>query len=324
MPSIKSKMTTMMIYIIVIAMAISAFLSVAALRSVGSRDADQLLLLMCETGQKNMDNYFKSVEQSVAMLSAYVESDLDGLDDEKLQAHLSRVVPIFDKVISKTNGVLTYYYRIDPTISQTAKGFWYVIYDEGIVSHDVTDITRYDTKDTTKLVWFTLPKAEGKPVWTKPYITENLGARVISYNTPIFYNGKFVGVIGIEIDYSLMAKLVNNMTVCENGYAFLNDSEGTIVYHPRMDITAMTEHPQVPSGLISNDKFIRYNFEGVEKQAVWLPLDNGMRLNLTVPVNEINAGWYDWSFKIILILVVLSFGFIALAKVMIERIMDSK
>ena len=122
----------MMIYIIVIAMAISAFLSVAALRSVGSRDADQLLLLMCETGQKNMDNYFKSVEQSVAMLSAYVESDLDGLDDEKLQAHLSRVVPIFDKVISKTNGVLTYYYRIDPSISQNAKGFWYVIYDEGI------------------------------------------------------------------------------------------------------------------------------------------------------------------------------------------------
>ena len=45
MPSIKSKMTTMMIYVIVIAMAISAFLSVAALRSVGSRDADQLLLL---------------------------------------------------------------------------------------------------------------------------------------------------------------------------------------------------------------------------------------------------------------------------------------
>lgn len=323
MPSIKSKMTTMMIYVIVIAMAISAFLSVAALRSVGSRDADQLLLLMCETGQKNMDNYFKSVEQSVAMLSAYVESDLDGLDDEKLQAHLSRVVPIFDKVISKTNGVLTYYYRIDPSISQNAKGFWYVIYDEGIVSHDVTDITRYDTKDTTKLVWFTLPKAAGKPVWTKPYITENLGARVISYNTPIFHNGEFVGVIGIELDYSLMAKLVNNMTVCENGYAFLNDSDGTIIYHPRMDITAMTEHPQVPSGLISNEKFIHYNFEGVEKQAVWLPLDNGMRLNLTVPVNEINAGWYDWSFKIILILIALSVGLIVLTKVLIGRITDS-
>lgn len=324
MPSIKSKMTNMMICIIAIAMIISAFLSVTALRSVGNRDANQLLLLMCETGQKNMNNYFQSVEQSVAMLSAYVESDLDGLDDEKLQAHMSRVVPIFDKVISKTNGVLTYYYRIDPEISQNVKGFWYVIYDEGIMSHDVTDITRYDTKDTSKLVWFTLPKAKGKPVWTHPYITENLGARVISYNTPIFHNGKFVGVIGIEIDYSLMAKLVNNITLYENGYAFLNDSKGTIIYHPRMDVTAMAEQPQVPSGLISDDKFIDYSFEGVEKQAVWLPLDNGMRLNLTVPVKEINEGWYDWSIKIILILVALSVGFIAIAKMMIGRITDSQ
>ena len=32
------------------------------------------------------------------------------------------------------------------------------------------------------------PKTTGKPVWLPPYITENLGARVISYNVPIYHH----------------------------------------------------------------------------------------------------------------------------------------
>lgn len=133
-----------------------------------------MLLLMCETGQKNLDTYFQSVEQSVEMVSAYVGSDLNGLEDEKLQAHLERTSDIFNKLVHKTNGVLTYYYRIDPSVSQNVKGFWYVANDEGVVRHEVTDISLYDTRDTSKLVWFTVPKATGKAVWLPPYFTDNL------------------------------------------------------------------------------------------------------------------------------------------------------
>ena len=75
----------------------------------------------------------------------------------------------------------------------------------------MTDITKYDTEDTTKLVWFTVPKATGKPVWLPPYITENLDAKVISYNTPVYLKGRFIGVIGIELDYSFMAEMVEAM-----------------------------------------------------------------------------------------------------------------
>ncbi len=42
-----------------------------------------------------------------------MEADLDGLDDEGLARHMERVGKCFDEMASKTNGVLTYYYRID-------------------------------------------------------------------------------------------------------------------------------------------------------------------------------------------------------------------
>ena len=205
MRSVKNKITTITMCIAIITMGISAAVGVMALRSVGTSNADQVLLLMCETGQKNLDHDFQSVEQSVAMVSAYVESDLDGLSEEQIQAHLARVKGIFTRIIGKTDGVLTYYYRIDPAVSQTAKGFWYVSNDEGFFEHEVTDITQYNTLDTSALVWFTVPKFKGEAIWLPPYITDNLDRRVISYNVPIFYKAQFIGVVGIELDYSTMA-----------------------------------------------------------------------------------------------------------------------
>ncbi|MBQ9872578.1 MAG: hypothetical protein IJM27_11720 [Eubacterium sp.] len=59
-------------------------------------------------------------------ISAYVEEDLKGLDDRELQEHLDRISAFFRKVLNKTNGILTYYYRIDPSVSSEVKGFWYV------------------------------------------------------------------------------------------------------------------------------------------------------------------------------------------------------
>ena len=311
MHSIKTKITAMTVCAIIVVMAVATIFGVTAIRSIGNRSAEQTLLLLCETGEKNLDAYFENVEQSVKLVSAYVESDLDGLEDEQLQAHLDRVSDIFQRLTYNTNGVLTYYYRIDPKVSAAAKGFWYVNLDgEGFRPHEVTDISQYDTDDTSQLVWFTVPKATGEGVWLPPYITDNLDVRVLSYNVPVYLDGQFVGVIGIELDYSTMAEQTNNITLYENGYAFINDEEGTILYHPRMDVTAMETQPKVPEGLQSDDSFVRYTYDGVEKEAVWLPLVNGARLNVTVPVDEINAEWQRWAMEIVVIFLVLLAAFI--------------
>ena len=321
MHSIKTRITAMTVCAVVIAMAIAAAFGVKAIRDIGNYNAEQTLLLLCETGNKDLDYFFQNVESSVKTVAAFVQSDLDGVDDEALQAHIDRVSDVFQKLAYNTNGVLTYYYRIDPEVSGNVKGFWYVNSDgNGFKAHEVTDITEYDTDDTSSLVWFTVPKATGEGVWLPPYITENLYARVISYNVPVYYDGQFIGVIGIEIDYSTMAEVVNHITLYENGYAFLNDDEGNIIYHPRMDVTTMEEQPQVPSGLLSNDKFIRYFYDGVEKRAVCLPLSNGMRLVVTVPVQEINAAWHKWITEITIVFAVLLVVFVVLIMTFTGRI----
>ncbi|MBQ7144700.1 MAG: diguanylate cyclase [Oscillospiraceae bacterium] len=303
MRSIRARITLTTVCAIILAMTVAAVFGVVAIRDMSNRDSNQMLYLLCETGQKNLDSYFRSVEQSLEMVSAYIESDLDGIDDAHLAAHTKRVDDIFAKITYQTNGVLTYYYRIDPEVSKTVKGFWFVNLDgNGFVEHEVTDITLYDKEDTSSLVWFTVPRCTGRSIWLPPYITENLDVRVLSYNIPIYYRDIFVGVIGIEIDYRTMAEQVDHITLYTNGYAFINDAEGTIIYHPRIDLeTLETNHPKVPEGLLSESRYIRYNYEGVEKQAVWLPLINGMRLNVSVPVSELNVSLERWILEIVLI-----------------------
>ena len=313
MHSIKTRITAMTVCVVVIVMVVATALGVNAIRDIGNHNAEQTLLLLCQTGQKDLDYYFQNVESSVKTVAAFVQSDLDGVEDEDLQAHINRVSDVFQKLAYNTNGVLTYYYRIDPEVSGNVKGFWYINTDgDGFKEHEVTDITEYDTSDTSTLVWFTVPKATGKGVWLPPYITENLGARVISYNVPIYFDEQFIGVIGIEIDYSTMAEVVNHITLYDHGYAFLHDEEGRMIYHPQMDVTTMEVLPQVPDGLLSNDKFIRYSYDGVEKQAVWLPLSNGMRLAVTTPVQEINAVWHKWIIEITIVFAVLLVAFVVL------------
>ena len=306
MHSLRTRITLVTVFLIVIAVTVVTFLSVLFIRRNERRESDQLLLLLCETGERNLDYYFKSVQKSVARVSAFAENDLDGipeLGDRELKEHISRVGEYFNEMACKTNGVLTYYYRIDPSVSDNVKGFWFTDLDgEGFTEHEVTDISQYDTEDTSELVWFTVPKHTGEPIWLPPYITDNLGARVISYNVPIYWRGKFIGVAGIEIDYSTMAGQVESIRLYQNGYAFLSDEKGELFYHPRIDVTQLSPEnkPALPAGINTDSTFIRYRYDGVDKQAAWLPLSNGMRLVVTVPESETDGDWQKLIGEIIL------------------------
>ena len=158
MRSLRTRITLLTVGVLFFALAIVTVLSVVFIRKTEHKRSDQILLLLCETGERNLDYYFDSVQTSVGKVAAFVETDLDGLDPEHFSAHMERTEAFFDQVANKTNGVLTYYYRVDPAVSDAVKGFWYTNLDgQGFKAHEVTDITLYDTADTSSLVWFTVP-----------------------------------------------------------------------------------------------------------------------------------------------------------------------
>ena len=322
MRSLRSKITLLTVCITVVAVLVVTLVSVRLIRNPEKEKNEQLLLLLCETGERNLDYYFNSVEKSVKKIAAYTEKDLDGLEDEKLEKHTERVRSYFDQIANKTNGVYTYYYRIDPEISGKVKGFWYTNLDgTDFKEHEVTDISQYDTEDTSELVWYTVPKVTGSAIWLPPYYTEGLDIEVISYNVPIYWRGTFVGVVGIEIDYSSMAEQVDSIHLQKSGYAFLTDKDGRLIFHPRMNLAALDEEeiPPIPDGLLSESTFTRYEYEGVEKKAAWLRLSNGMRLYVCVPASETEGNW-----KEVVMYVFIAAGAVLVLSVLLTRFFTGK
>ena len=294
MHSIRTKLTLLTVIAILLALGIATVIGVISIRKLGRSDADQMLHLTATTGAMNLEAYFEGVEHSVGTVSTLVQESLEEMPFDQLDEQVERARPLFAKVCNNTNGVLTYYFRIDPEVSDTAKGFWFVYQDgEGFQEHEVTDINLYDTSDTSALVWFTVPKATGTGVWLPPYYTENLDVRVVSYNVPVYWKDLFIGVIGIEIDYEIRAQAVENIRIFETGYAFIIDEESRVIYHPQTDSEQLDLET---TALNDADRFIgsnhiQYTFEGEEKEAVWIPLRNGMRLYVAAPLSEIDRGW---------------------------------
>lgn len=293
--SLRTRITLTMLCVILAALAVTTLLSAVFIRTTESHKSDRLMQMLCESGERSLDYYFDSVQNTVSKVTSYAEEDLEYVDtDEELAEHMERTREYFGMMASKTKGVLTYYYRIDPSVSSDVKGFWYTdLTGEGFEEHTVTDITQYDVEDTSRLVWFTVPKHEGKPIWLPPYITDNLDVRVISYDAPVYRKGRFIGVVGIEVDYSTMAEEINSLRLYDNGYAFLSGEDGKLFYHPRLDVADLPSEPAFELHFDEADEsnVIRYTYQGEEKEAVWRPLSNGLRLTVTVPVSETKGDW---------------------------------
>ena len=315
--SIRTKFTLAVVSVIIITLGIATTIGVISIKKLGSDDADQMIHLTATTGAMNLEQYFESVERSVRTVSTLVEDSFEGMPLEDLDNQVERARNLFGRIAYNTNGVLTYYFRIDPEISKDVKGFWYVYQDGEFKEHEVTDITRYDINDTSALVWFTVPKATGEGVWLPPYYTENLDVRVVSYNVPVYWEKQFIGVIGIEIDYEMLKQEVENISIFKSGYAFILDEDSNVFYHPQLDSAQLdlkTTAIEEPEQFIGSNH-IRYTYEGIAKEAVWIPLSNGMRLYVCAPVPEINSGWTGMIRNVLFaLLIILAVSIIAMMR----------
>ena len=105
-----------------------------------------------------------------------------------------------------------------------------------------------------------------------------------------------LGVLGMDILFDTMIAQISSIKVYETGYVFLLDSEGLVLYHPKYEMgpipTDVSE--SLNEDLLrqdsSGDQMIRFKgASGKEKQIAFTTLSNGMKLAISVPVEEIMA-----------------------------------
>jgi PAS domain S-box-containing protein len=78
--------------------------------------------------------------------------------------------------------------------------------------------------------YYQLPKSRGSDVLTEPIFYE--GVFMVSYVSPIFKDGKFIGIGGVDVSLNYLDEVVSKVQTFETGYAFMVSNAGILLSHP--------------------------------------------------------------------------------------------
>jgi hypothetical protein len=89
-------------------------------------------------------------------------------------------------------------------------------------------------------IYYSIAAPENNPernlVWTNPY-TDWLGnGWTVTCSYPIYLDNEFMGVLAADVTSQNIGSTVSDFRLSDSGFAFLIDSDGNLIYHPRLCI----------------------------------------------------------------------------------------
>lgn len=191
-----------------------------------------------QRGGRQAGRLLSRIEQSVDTLAVYALDKLESVERLKTdEAYLAEYTGLLENVAvnaaSNTEGALAVYVRYNPDFTPPTSGiFWSKAALNGSFQQLVpTDFSNYNPMDVERVGWYYIPVKNGKPTWMSPYLNQNINVRMISYVIPLYKNNATVGVVGMDIDFSVITESVAAMRIYQSGYAFLADETANVLYH---------------------------------------------------------------------------------------------
>ena len=219
------------------------------------------------------ESHEKYTMAAAAGIYSQIKDDSTFLTDpQNLSRNIDGIRERLKSTIYNLSNTKSVFVVFNPDITHSSEGVYLVrnTADGLFENHATTNIKQFSPSDVEHVGWYYKPIMTGSPVWLPPYYNKNINAYIISYVIPMFLGNKEIGVAGIDIDFDQMTKQLSQVHFMQSGFAFLEDAEGTVVYHPTL-----------PNGL---------TFKPEEDQVkLSLPLYNGMTLVTVAPILEINA-----------------------------------
>lgn len=304
MKSIKFRITVSIIICSLISASIISFLSISNSRDMSNTDAQRELVLTCETTSKDVNALISRIEQSVDTLTDIALERMDFKqfknNDQYVTKYTNELLDDFYKFAEHTDGAICAYIRYNPDFTKPTSGIFLTRPDTNseFESSVPTDFSIYEKDDMEHVGWYYIPVQNKAPIWMDPYYNANVDIYMISYVVPIYIDGESVGIIGMDIDFSQITDITDSASVFDTGYAFLTNADGNVMHHKEIEAgTALEEYNKGELASVydymdeeknANETFA-YTYDGEDKYMTFFPLDNGMKLALTAPLDEIEA-----------------------------------
>lgn len=293
--------------ILVISVFIGGF-SIYEVDNYVQEHTKEFIDITCSNEAAQTNDIFGDIENSVRIMESYILSLCKSSDDIKDTANQQQILQLvgsmFVDVAANTDGAVAYYLRFDPKISDNKTGIFYTKLDgnDEYVCLEPTDISLYDKNDTEHVGWFWQPYEAGRPIWMAPYNNLNTGILMISFVIPLYFEQQFIGVVGMDFDYTVLTQRIQQIKIFENGFARL-EYNGDV-------ISINDEHSNTNSSLELTEEYLQASEE----------LTNGMTLVLFASYNDIRQIRYEIAYKILFSVSLLTVAFSLIVYFVVKKL----
>ena len=215
---------------IFIAALMLGIVSFMAISGIIDEHVDNDLQKMSVIYREILSHSFNSTRMAVDSMSRLARNELESIDRLKNDAayrknYLEMMERNFYSITENAAGSIGFYMQFSPDIAND--GFlctrnpsnWGTKLPEFVHQNDNQQKNRYH-----------VPQERYLAKLSEPYLNETTWRYMISYVLPLQKDDKFIGIVGIDIDFDYIIHEIKRMSVYEHGYVCLLDKNGNILY----------------------------------------------------------------------------------------------
>lgn len=331
--SFKTKMIAAILISTIVAVCAVGSMSIITANKILREKSEATLQLTCEQTGMKMNQVISGIRWSVDILNKRALNS--GIDmkqfrssDAYVREYTDRMASIVRTMAESTPGCLAVYIRYNPEIASPTSGLFLVWTPEQrqFVQQPPTDLSLYAKTDKEHVGWFYEAVEARHPVWMLPYENKNISTYMVSYVAPLEVGGQNIGIVGMDIDYSYIQNMVQDISVYSSGYAFLTYGNMVMEHHSYPAYTQISdvlgEDSQIYRTIMeTQSRRGEYIYEGKKKSFAWTQLDNGMRLFICAPTSEIYEDSRNLTIEIILVSILLLLVIVSISNYTINHMM---
>ena len=180
-------------------------------------------------------SYFTSKDKIVELVSGkedQVLKDIKSVANTFFDENLEYVKKISSAVEGAQSGdeIMNFVLLEKKVANSAVKYVYYGDEDGHFFQSDGKRTTVTDNYDPRTRGWYKSTKEKNKEIYTEPRVTST-NDLVMSFTAPVTKNGKFVGVVGIDIDVKKVSdKIIEIGNTGDGGYAYVMRKDGTMLF----------------------------------------------------------------------------------------------
>ncbi len=260
--------------------------------------------LAAENKKLELNTFFNWAENTVHSFENYI---LDTIDEKKLltdekyeEDYMLKLTEVLSDIDIHYKGNVCTYFRMNIQKYGPSRGLFLTGgYQKRFVSVRTTDLSKFSPTDTEHVGWYYLPLWKKEPVWTPAYENLSLGQKMISYSVPVYKNGEFLGVVGIDLSLALIDDMIKSLQL-EGSTCLLVGSEDNLIHLNSQDESTKAVDQSAELSIIL-DQFLNnpdktfqiFTWEEQKHYGTITHLDNGMSYIASVSKSELLKPLYN-------------------------------